>query len=295
MVKLNLCVLNSIHEVYSSVYTILGEENIIIASPSLDLKVVTPDDLAHRLEKRGIEMKLITPGYIRYRLDARWQHWLRDSLLPEDAKSNRDFTPTWVYYSLGLWHAVYAPAVGEVFNLLIVFSFQVLYGYVYSIIGMLIASFMAGTGSGGAFTTLIKKRIRRDFRLFFLFETAIMLFAASLPLLSTEFVPGLDKIPSGVVEALFFFVCFAGGFSVGAQFPIAGRLLQRRAGKTAEYAGTLYESDLFGGFMGGVLGGAVLLPVLGLTRVCVVVVLFKMVSLFLLLLFSKRLRVAIPR
>ncbi len=167
MVKLNLCVLNSIHEVYSSVYTILGEENIIIASPSLDLKVVTPDDLAHRLEKRGIEMKLITPGYIRYRLDARWQHWLRDSLLPEDAKSNRDFTPTWVYYSLGLWHAVYAPAVGEVFNLLIVFSFQVLYGYVYSIIGMLIASFMAGTGSGGAFTTLLKREYDEIFASFF--------------------------------------------------------------------------------------------------------------------------------
>jgi spermidine synthase len=342
MVKLNLCVLNAMHAVYSSVYTIPGEQNIFLASPSLDLQTITPEELVRRLEEREIDVKLIIPGYIRYRLAARWQRWFRDSLLSEDAKTNRDFTPIGVYYSLGLWHAVYAPAVGRVFNLfeslslkgvgtaiggiftalllilmvrkrsstnacvslaiattgfagmmfnlLIIFSFQVLYGYVYSIIGMLIASFMAGTGSGGAFTTLIQKRVRRDMHLFFLFETLIILFAASLPLLSTDLVSGLDRTPSGVVEVLFFFLCFAGGFSVGAQFPLAGRLIQKSANRTAESAGTLYASDLSGGFIGGVMGGAVLLPVLGLTRVCAVVVFFKLVSLFLLLLFVKRLR-----
>jgi spermidine synthase len=180
---------------------------------------------------------------------------------------------------------------GMMFDLLIVFSFQILYGYVYSIIGMLVASFMAGTGLGGAVTTLIHKQRRTNVRLFLLFETAIILFAALLPLLSTDLVPELVRTPSGTVESLFFFLCFAGGFSVGAQFPLAGKLLPEGAGKTAEYAGTLYASDLLGGFIGGVIGGAILLPVLGLTRVCMVVVIFKMVSLLLLLLFSKQLGV----
>jgi spermidine synthase len=186
MVKLNLCVLSSMNEVYRSVYTIPGEENIIITSPLPDLQTVSPDDLTCRLQKRGIEIQLMTSGYIHYRLNDRWQRWFRDSILPEDAKSNRDFAPTGVYCSLGLWHAVYAPAMGRVFNLfetlnlksvgilmggifsvlllfmtirkrtsttfcvslaiattgfagmmfdfLIVFSFQILYGYVYSII-----------------------------------------------------------------------------------------------------------------------------------------------------------------
>jgi predicted membrane-bound spermidine synthase len=156
---------------------------------------------------------------------------------------------------------------------------------------MLVAFFMAGTGLGGAVTTLIEKNGQRNVCLFLLFETAIILFAALLPLLSTDLVPGLVRTPSGAVEAFFFFLCFAGGFSVGAQFPLAGKLFPKRAGKTAECAGTLYASDLFGGFIGGVIGGAILLPVLGFIGVCMVVVIFKMMSLLLLLLFSRRLGV----
>jgi spermidine synthase len=55
-------------------------------------------------------------------------------------------------------------------------------------------------------------------------------------------------------------------------------------GKTA---GVLYASDLIGGFIGGVIGGALLLPVLGLTWVCFVVIVFKTASLSLLGLSAK--------
>ena len=44
-------------------------------------------------------------------------------------------------------------------------------------------------------------------------------------------------------------------------------------------AGILYASDLFGGWLGGIFGGIILLPVLGLFNACSVVVALKLISM----------------
>ena len=52
-------------------------------------------------------------------------------------------------------------------------------------------------------------------------------------------------------------------------------------------AGLLYGADLFGGWIGGIVGGVILLPVLGLSGACMVVVMLKLSSSLSLL--AKRL------
>jgi len=47
--------------------------------------------------------------------------------------------------------------------------------------------------------------------------------------------------------------------------------------------GLLYGADLAGGWLGGLLGGVLLLPVLGLIQTCTAVALLKMMSLLILL------------
>ena len=83
------------------------------------------------------------------------------------------------------------------------------------------------------------------------------------------------------------FLC---GTLVGLQFPLATKIYlstSHKEGNFSQTAGLLYGADLFGGFLGGLFGGVLLLPVLGLKESCFMMALLKMSSLVLFLLFIK--------
>ena len=71
------------------------------------------------------------------------------------------------------------------------------------------------------------------------------------------------------------------GSLLGVQFPLASKLVLEDEKNISGSAGIVYGSDLLGGWLGGVVGGVVLLPVLGLFGSCVVVVLLKLSSFFI--------------
>jgi spermidine synthase len=55
---------------------------------------------------------------------------------------------------------------GMIFDLMLIFTFQSIYGYVFSWIGLLVASFMAGAACGAMLITTVLARIKNSFRLF---------------------------------------------------------------------------------------------------------------------------------
>jgi spermidine synthase len=55
----------------------------------------------------------------------------------------------------------------------------------------------------------------------------------------------------------------------------------------ARTAAVLYGADLLGGFFGGLLGGVLLLPILGLKESCFMMAMIKASSFILFLLFTK--------
>ena len=64
---------------------------------------------------------------------------------------------------------------------------------------------------------------------------------------------------------------------------------QGKEGKNlSKTAGLLYGSDLFGGWIGGIMGGVVLLPVLGLLKTCAIVVILKISSFIIIAASAKR-------
>jgi spermidine synthase len=78
------------------------------------------------------------------------------------------------------------------------------------------------------------------------------------------------------------FICFFPGFLLGLQFPLAGKIYSEEKEEEGRVAGLLYFSDLIGGWLAGIFGGIILVPVLGLFKTCMVIVIFKMSSLLLL-------------
>jgi spermidine synthase len=183
---------------------------------------------------------------------------------------------------------------GMTFNLVLIFAFQILYGYVYHWIGLLITAFMVGAALGSLLITNLLVRIKRDISLFISFEISIILFSCLIPLLFLLLQPYLDNsVKLAFLQIMFLLLSFLSGFLTSIQFPLAAKIYSRISSKIGTTAGLLYSSDLFGGWIGGILGGAVLLPILGLTKTCIVVTIFKMSSfiIFIVCNSSKRSRI----
>jgi len=183
---------------------------------------------------------------------------------------------------------------GMIFDLAIIYTFQALYGYVFHQIGLLVAAFMVGIAAGSLAMTSLLERVKRDFATFIGLELAMILFSGALPAIFLLFSPYLDRpVVFSLFRVIFLVLSFFSGLLIGTQFPLANKIYLKRSPDLSGTAGLLYGADLAGGWIGGLLGGVVLLPVLGLVQTCTAVVLLKMTSLLILLvsaLLDKELR-----
>ena len=180
---------------------------------------------------------------------------------------------------------------GMIFNLAIIFVFQTLFGYLYQQIGLLVTIFMAGVALGSLCMTRRLDRVTEDFSLFLALELSIILFSFLLPaifFLSAHFLQGASV--HAFLYTVLLALSFLSGALIGLEFPLASKIYLRFSpGKRGlgGAAGRLYGVDLLGGFCGGLLGGVILLPILGLDQSCFMVAITKASSLFLFLLFTK--------
>ena len=184
---------------------------------------------------------------------------------------------------------------GMIFELAIIFTFQTLYGYLYHQVGLLIAVFMAGIAMGSLCITRFLDRIKADTHLFLKTEASLVLFSIILPFLFSIPAHYLEK-PEGSIflYATFLAASLVSGGLIGIQFPLAAQIYLHSpsaAGSVGRTAGLLYGADLFGGFWGGLFGGILFLPVLGLRDSCFTVALIKLSSFVLFVLYTKLRRV----
>jgi spermidine synthase len=180
---------------------------------------------------------------------------------------------------------------GMVFSLAIIFAFQTLYGYLYHQIGLLIAIFMFGIASGSFFITKRFDRIKNDSLLFLKTEIAIILFSILFPFVFLVPSHNLEnKVVYFILYGAVLTMSFLSGMFIGLQFPLANKIYLRsrpEKGGLAQTAGLLYGADLFGGFFGGLSGGILLLPVVGLKETCFIMAMLKISSGLLFLFFMR--------
>jgi spermidine synthase len=172
---------------------------------------------------------------------------------------------------------------GMTFSLMIIFTFQSMYGYVFSWIGLLVSFFMAGAACGAMLATKVLTQIKNCFRLFIKIDLTIICFSFGWPFIFLAVRAYLDSPDVFVFfKMLFLIIACICGLLIGSQFPLANRIYLRSSTSLSETAGLLYASDLLGGWLGGIVGAVVLLPVLGLTGTCITVGLLKLASLIVL-------------
>ncbi len=167
---------------------------------------------------------------------------------------------------------------GMLANLLLIFSYQIFYGYLYQKISILIALFMAGIVLGSGLIVSYLGKIKEGKDLFIKLEAALTLFTLAFGLIITRFNHSL-----WVIYALL----FISGLFVGSEFPLANKIYSGRKEGQGSSVGTLYAADLMGGWLAGLFAGIIFLPLLGFLNSCLVIFILKLSSLCCLLKLSR--------
>ena len=113
---LNGCILDTLKSVFGSVRIIPGDVNLYLASDSNLLDLLTPKEIAERLEERKIQTSLIKKNYIEYRLHERWLQWYWKSMEGRRIHINSDFRPMGVFFNLSYWNALFSPYLTGIFK-----------------------------------------------------------------------------------------------------------------------------------------------------------------------------------
>lgn len=274
---------HTLKEVFPFVSIVPGEEDYFIAS---DLPMNW--DITGLLEEKGLDNIYLNPYYFDDELLNQRSRRIHEALL-ETSRHNTDMQPVATINQWRHWlshFTLYQSILPLIFVLLIMTSllrmgpvqvvlftggfasaslevilflaFQVLFGYLYLVTGMLITTFMLGLFIGSK--TAEKESLTGNgsfLRNLFILSAMALLTPAMILLLRSGvlphfFIPVFIGISTLLVAVL-----------VGGLFARGTRMLQAEVPKAS---GMLYSADLLGSAMGALLVSAILIPLTGLVN-----------------------------
>lgn len=169
------------------------------------------------------------------------------------------FNSCWAIFTVGF--------AAMAFEIILIFSFQNIYGYVYEMLGLIVGMFMFGMILAAAFSNNILLRVQKNPTLILLMnEILIVIFAFVLPFVRTLHIPFI----------------FLAGFLTGMGFPLACRLYSDTKEAIGTTAGIIESADLLGACLGVILTGTLLVPLLGIAKTCFVVAGLNLTSVILI-------------
>jgi len=310
LVDLNASLYVTLKDSFGSIAIIPGETHLFLAS---DGPLTTDaDEIAARLKNRGVENRYVNEYFLADLLNPQRVEYARDTIetAARTAPVNRDFAPVCYFYAIRYWlseHKVRLGVFGVVvaialvvylvrlrpvplaifttgfaaagLEVVVIIAFQVLYGYAYHQIGVIVATFMVGAALGAGLMNRAPGSVRR--RTLVALELLVAAFSCALPgvfLLAQSVASASGQ--ALVAQVGFPIIMIILGGLVGAEFPVASRLWFRGVAQTAA---ALYNADLIGACVGAAVVGAVLLPMLGMMTVCVLVGALNVASAVILL------------
>jgi spermidine synthase len=164
-------------------------------------------------------------------------------------------------------------------EILIVFAFQVFFGYLYYKIGLLLALFMVGLAGGSFIFSYYPKKRASELKTLITFQIILACFCLALALVIIYFHsrPTLSYKNFFYREA-FSFLSLLAGFIGGTHFPLANRLLLKGPTRVGPVAGLIYGVDLLGSFLGCLLVGLVFVPSVGILQTLLILALLNLTA-----------------
>ncbi len=157
----------------------------------------------------------------------------------------------------GVYLAGFSGAASE---LLVIFVFQIVYGFVYSAIGLIIAFFMCGLAMG----SILAGTIKINTSYFRIAQIVLVLYFLVFPLL-ISYNPDTKAI---ITWLLFFLLILIPSAIIGYVYAAATHLTPEHISRAAS---SMYAVDLLGAAFGVVAISMLLVPVLGITVTCFII------------------------
>lgn len=146
----------------------------------------------------------------------------------------------------------------------LLFAFQSTYGFIYELVGLIVAMFMGGLALG-AYMTNRSVENKADMRLL----AGVQLLIGMIALLIALLLPSTAGLPSAELVFVFFSIfTFAAGLINGVDFPITAACYTFLTRRVEKSTGSVYGVELFGACSGAALASVVVAPVLGIIACC---------------------------
>jgi spermidine synthase len=286
-------IFNTVKKYFHNVLLIPGEEVYFLAS---DGKLTA--DIPLKLRKRSITTSYIDGFYYGNVTKERIKS-INESINPDEF-INTDFHPRVINIMFKEWFKKYgtspnwfiATLIGLLVfyvslikkeeyllfstgfavmgvEMLILFSFQVIYGYIYLKVGAIITCFLLGLLPGAVLGNRWKKRGK---------DMLIMAEAGMILLLMTYLI-WVTFYQCMMPEIVFFLYGFTFSMLCGVQFPVAAEII----GEKKSPAAGLFAADLVGAGAGTLAIGTLLIPLLGIQAAIIALIFIKIASTLVIL------------
>ncbi len=283
---------DEVKKLLSIIFKTLNSEfkNVLILPASEDFLIASDNDLTYKIIET-IEFLNIPTEYVNsyyfddYLLESRSKQLHQQ--IDHSALVNQDFSPVFYQSQIQLWMShfnikYWIPALvillfsgffffkagtiykgvfaagfaGTNIEIILLLVFQVVFGYVYAVVGIFIMIFMGGLAYGAYYFPRFLKEI--DLLRFKYMQTVISAFAFLLPIIFI-LIKNIE-IPEVILFIIFALLVFIISVLTGAVFSIASKISQKDYGSIASRT---YGLDLLGAATGALILTIYLIPLLG--------------------------------
>lgn len=155
------------------------------------------------------------------------------------------------------------------FEIVLIFVYQNIFGYLYQMIGLLVACFMFGLAVGGMVADHLWKKGAISLKGLIGVQVGLTLLCFSSPtMLSLLSSPSFLRMPAAISHALFLSLLWGIGLITGLVLPMASSLYLEEEKGIGRVAGVIDGADHLGAGFGGLFFGTLLVPVVGTGDSC---------------------------
>ncbi len=288
-VRLYSSLTHTLKTAFNNILIIPGDSNYFLASDG-ELSY----DVGSKADSLGLENEYVNSYYLQDdMLEQRGNEII--TLLEDDIAVNKDFKPLTYSLKLRQWTSQFrfnfwlpmivlggilvyfllllppinkgmfvAGFAGASLEIVLLVAFQIMYGSVFQMVGIIVTVFMAGLAFGTFYRGIFIKNILT--RNFHTLQFALGIYALLIP----AFLLGINNlnIPVLFAHLIIIILMFIAASMVGMVFSLSSQL---KLLKPAVIASEIYSLDLLGAALGSFLVSIYLIPVFGLMNVSLVV------------------------
>lgn len=153
---------------------------------------------------------------------------------------------------------------GASLEIILLVAFQIMFGSVFQMVGIIVTVFMAGLAFGTYYRSIFIKKVKTGNFNTLQFSLGIY------TLLTPAFLLGINSlnIPLWLAQLIIIILMFSAASMVGMVFSLSSQL---KILKPAVIASEIYSLDLLGAALGSYLVSIYLIPLIGLINVCLVI------------------------